>query len=237
MLDLRRRDRPLRVGHRGAAALAPENTAASLRAAVEHGVDVVEFDVLALPREGLVLAHSAREVPETPVSLDEALSTLASAGVGVQIDVKGGGLEDAVVATLAHHGMTGRAVVSSVRSTVLARFAALEPTLPRALSYPDDRLGVSRTPLAAPAVRAALVAGRATLPYRLDGMLRRARATVASLHEALVTARTVEHCRRLGVPLVVWTVDDPERVRALDALGVDAVVSDDPRMLAATLTG
>lgn len=236
MLDLRRHDRPLRIGHRGAAALAPENTAASLRAAVEHGVDVVEFDVLALPGGGLTLAHSARELPRAPVSLGEALALLAPAGVGVQVDVKGGGFEDAVVAALAAHGMTGRAVVSSSRPSVLRRFAALEPALPRALSYPDDRLGLTRTRLSSPLVRGSLVAARTVLPYRLAGMLRRGRATAASLHQALVTARTVERCRRLGVPVVAWTVDDPERVRALDALGVDAVVSDDPRMLLATLT-
>ena len=47
-------DRPLggvlRIGHRGAAALAPENTLRSFRAAVEVGVDLIEFDVLDLPR-------------------------------------------------------------------------------------------------------------------------------------------------------------------------------------------
>ena len=49
---------PLRIGHRGAAHLAPENTVRSLRAAVDHGVDLVEFDVLDLPKGPLVLAHS-----------------------------------------------------------------------------------------------------------------------------------------------------------------------------------
>jgi glycerophosphoryl diester phosphodiesterase len=55
---IRARDgRPLVIGHRGAHALAPENTLTSLRAAVEAGADVVEADVAA----GLVVAHSARE--------------------------------------------------------------------------------------------------------------------------------------------------------------------------------
>src|SRR5476649_2130039 len=54
-VNLRREgDLPLVIGHRGAAALAPENTLASLEAAVAAGVELVEFDVGA----GLVLGHS-----------------------------------------------------------------------------------------------------------------------------------------------------------------------------------
>ena len=60
MIELRRENGApvLRIGHRGAAHLEPENTIRSLRAAVEQGVDLVEFDVLDLPLGPLVLAHS-----------------------------------------------------------------------------------------------------------------------------------------------------------------------------------
>ena len=51
MIDLDRRAAGvLRIGHRGAATLAPENTLRSFRAAVEVGVDLIEFDVLDLAR-------------------------------------------------------------------------------------------------------------------------------------------------------------------------------------------
>ena len=52
----------LRIGHKGAAALAPENTIASLAAALESGVDMVEFDVVDAPDGSLVLAHSHEEI-------------------------------------------------------------------------------------------------------------------------------------------------------------------------------
>ena len=59
MLSLERRDgRPLCIGHRGAAALAPENTLRSFRAGVEAGADIIEFDVLGLGSGELVVAHS-----------------------------------------------------------------------------------------------------------------------------------------------------------------------------------
>ncbi len=53
----RKPNRPLCIGHRGASALAPENTLASLVRAVQIGVDMIEFDVR-LTRDGIpVLFH------------------------------------------------------------------------------------------------------------------------------------------------------------------------------------
>ena len=46
-----------RVGHKGADHVAPGNTLASFEAALEHGVDMIEFDVLRLRDGRLVLAH------------------------------------------------------------------------------------------------------------------------------------------------------------------------------------
>jgi glycerophosphoryl diester phosphodiesterase len=49
-----------KVGHRGASALAPENTLAALGLAVELGCDMLEFDVLDLVDGTHVLAHSTK---------------------------------------------------------------------------------------------------------------------------------------------------------------------------------
>mgnify|MGYP000026493046 CR=1 FL=1 len=49
MIDLTRRGgRPLLIGHRGAAALAPENTIRAFRAARDAGVDAIELDLAVL---------------------------------------------------------------------------------------------------------------------------------------------------------------------------------------------
>ena len=76
----RREGRPLRIGHRGAATLAPANTLPSLRAALEVGVDLIEFDVVAGSDGTLVCSHSPGEIqPETP-TLDEILALLRRGG-------------------------------------------------------------------------------------------------------------------------------------------------------------
>ncbi len=235
-MELRRRDgRPLAIGHRGAPAVAPENTIASFEAAVAAGVDAIEFDVLE-HRGALVLGHSVQELPAGEPSFDAALEWFASRDCGLHVDVKGVGFENRIVEALERHGLAGRSFVSTARPPSCRRFAGLAPELPRALTYPEDRLGMTRTPLTAPLVAGGLTVLRKALPARMAGILARAGASVASLNHSLLCRATVERCHAIGVPVVAWTVDDPERMEQVVALGVDAVVSNDPRVLVATLS-
>lgn len=182
-----------------------------------------------------MLGHSRHETPVEPLTLDEALAWLAARPVGLHVDVKGAGFEQRIVEALERHRVAGRAFVSTSRPESVRRFGELAPALPRALSYPEDRLGLSGRRAAAPLIAGGLATLRRTLPLRIGAMLRRADATVASINHALLSCAAIERCHALGVPVVAWTVNDAARVRQLAALGVDAVVSDDPAMLAATL--
>ena len=82
MIVRRGEGRPLVVGHRGAAALAPENTIEALSAAVEAGADAVEFDV----GPGLLLGHDPHLA--TGLHLDDALAFLRDKAIGIQVDMK-----------------------------------------------------------------------------------------------------------------------------------------------------
>ncbi len=165
MIRLERRDgRPLRIGHRGAATLAPENTLRSFRAAVETGVDLIEFDVLALRSGELVIAHSndlhevshgaatgsvrdlplarLREVcPELP-TLDDALAFFVDEApeTGVHLDLKSAIAAPDVVAALARFGLLERTILTSFHRKALLWIASYR-------AGPSDRLLVpSRSP-------------------------------------------------------------------------------------------
>ena len=234
MLTLRGDGRCLSIGHRGAAAVAAENTLRSLEAAIELGVDIVELDVLVVDGE-LFLGHSPRELPRDPATLDEAFAMLAAHEVGVHVDVKCRGSEEAIAAAIRRHGLDTRSYVSAFWPSTLRRIGELVPTVPRALSYPEDRAGISRSRALGPLTIAGAAALRAVLPRRIGSLLARAGARIASLHHAVVSRAVVERCHALDVPVLVWTVDDARLVRRLDALGVDAIVSNDPETLRATL--
>jgi glycerophosphoryl diester phosphodiesterase len=259
VIDLFRRDgRPLVVAHRGAPTLGPENTLEAFSAATALGVDMVEFDVLALERGPLVLAHSDRleEVTHGAAygrvgsrSLEElrelapALPTFAEAlewfaahpAVGLHVDLKLRTRIDEATRMLERTGLAERTVVSSTDPRVLAEVAKVSARIRRGLTYPEDRLQVSRWPPLRPVIRAGLTAARASVPPRIPGMLRRAAAGALMLQHTLVSTRAVIRAHSIGCPLLVWTVDAPaDLTRAIDA-GVDAVITNDPRQLLGTL--
>jgi glycerophosphoryl diester phosphodiesterase len=231
VIDLGRRDgRMLRIGHRGAAALAPENTIESLRLALELGCDLVEFDVHDLDGT-LVLVHDrpAGPAPGLP-TLDEALAFIAGTEAGVHLDLKARGAEEPVMEALRRHGFAERTVVSSFRPETLRALAAAEPGVRLGLTYPEDSRGLAQRRAVAPLLVPALAAMRAALPRRISRLLAAAGASTAMLHFAVVTKAIVERCHALGAPVLVWTVDEHAWVPRLDAMGVDGVITNDPRI-------
>jgi glycerophosphoryl diester phosphodiesterase len=229
-MELRRRDRPLLIGHRGAAALARENTLEAIEAAARAGVDGVELDVLRAGDGGLVLAHGPEIPPDAP-PLAAGLALASELGLVVQLDVKLRGVEADVVAALRGSGSLDRSFVSSFSLPSLAEFAALAPGLPRSLTYPEDRLGVSGRPILRPLVRPGLAAMRSLLPRRLPRWLAAVDAAAATLNWAVVTPAAVEACHLLGVAVYVWTVNDPALLKTLVETGIDAIITDDPRIV------
>lgn len=261
MIEVLRRDgRPRRIGHRGAAALAPGNTLASLERALAEGVDAVEFDVLDLDDGRLVLAHSddllevscgvargrvrdrsldelRRAVPAL-ATLDEALALLAEGApsTGVHVDLKRTGYEREAVEALRRHGLVERALVSSVFHESLQTIGALEPGVRLGLAYPFDKHGLSRRRPLAPLAVAGVLAMRQVLPARIGPWIDRTGATVAALHWLVVSRRVIERCHARGVAVWAWTVDSRRVTARLAAAGVDGIISNDPRIVAATLT-
>jgi glycerophosphoryl diester phosphodiesterase len=255
LIRLRRPDgRFARVGHRGASALAPENTLQALGLAVELDCDMLEFDVLDLADGTLVLAHSndLREVshgaargrvrsrdiealrhvaPDLP-TLDEALAYCAERlpGVGLQLDLKRVGIEAATVEAVRRHGVLDRSWISTFDARSLHRLAELEPDLPRSYTLPRDRFGISKRGPLAPLVRAALGSIGTSLPRRLPVLLARAKAVAATLHYSIASRAAIEAAHELDAAVYVWTVDDPRLAERLVGDGVDGIITNDPRI-------
>jgi len=229
--------RPLVVGHRGAPAVAPENTLEGFRAAAALGVDLVEFDVLPLRDGRIVVAHSAEELAPALPTLEETLAWFAEEApdLGLHVDFKGGARVEAAVQELVRYDVDGRAVLSSAIPGVLHAARGVSSRVRLGLTYPDDRLGIARRRFARPLVEAGLEALRAALPRRLPRLVRRQPVDALMLQHRVVTREAVARAHALGVSVLTWTVDDPRDVKRVVEAGVDGVITNDPGNLLATL--
>ena len=218
----------IRVGHRGAPAVADDNTLASFDAALVIGVDMIEFDILpgrVRPGE-LFVAHDygalARGTPLTLAAALEHFATPAFDGVRLQLDIKRRGHEEAVVAALDEAGLRGRAFISTAARGVLGRFRELAPDLALGWTVPDVPL-VNELPAVGRIYRRGM-------PERAAARLRAGEVDALVAHWRLVTPRLVEAVHDAGGEIYVWTVDDRTEVERLAALGVTGVISNDPRL-------
>jgi glycerophosphoryl diester phosphodiesterase len=223
-----------KVAHRGASALAPENSLAAVEAALAAGVDFVELDVISAG-DGLRVAHSVSQlVPESPL-LAEALALFAAQAPGetrLDLDVKTPGIERALLDALAGHDLVGRTLVTSFHGEILRTVRKLDSEAVTGISYPNDSLGLSRARVLVPFVRPGLSVLRRALPFRIGRMLAAAEAQAAMLHHTLVSPQVVSRCHAAGAAVFAWTLESRDDLRRVLAAGADGAIADDPSLFA-----
>jgi glycerophosphoryl diester phosphodiesterase len=194
---------------------------------------MIEFDVLRTRDDRLVLAHDyADAAKREPISLDEGLDHFAGeayAGVELDVDLKLPGYEREVIEGLRERGLLDRVIVSSTYPESLEQIGRLAPGVRRGWSVPRASRDYTKSALAIPAY-AVLRVMRARLPRRAAAGLRAGRFEAVMAHWRLVGPRLVAAVREAGGQLYVWTVDDRDRIGRLAALGVDGVITNDPRL-------
>jgi glycerophosphoryl diester phosphodiesterase len=245
-----------RIGHKGADLIRPGNTLESFEAAVEAGAEMVELDVLR-PKGEFHDGADWRRAPAGPVSdgappllvahdwgdaarreampLDEAMDAFTRPPldrVGVDCDLKIAGREDEVIATLRDRHLLDRASISTMEVSSLMALRELDAGIPLGWTLPKVTRDWNSMPWARPLVAGGLVSLRARLP----GIIRRRAADlgVSSIwaYHPVITRRMAEACHDHGLELIAWTVDDLPRMRALAAIGVDGICTNDPRLFA-----
>jgi glycerophosphoryl diester phosphodiesterase len=234
-----------RIGHKGADALVPGNTIASFEKAFEVGVDVIEFDVLWLEsgrpettaelRSPLVVAHDWHAAAnKEQLTLDDALAAFTKAPldqVKVNLDFKLPGREDEAIEMIRRHGLVDRLTISTMEVSTVLKFKELAPEISRGWTVPK----VTKDWLSKPAwMKPALGLGLLAVRQRMPGIVRNG---IVDLEPDAIWAffgvlspRLIEVIKSADLKLNVWTVDSPERIASLEAMGVDGICSNDPRL-------
>ncbi len=237
----------LLFAHRGAMASAPMNTMAAFELAVEQGADGIELDVQ-LSRDGHVAvlhdfsldATTDGGGPLAQKSLSELQGLDAGgwfssefAGEGIptlaqvfaslgdrtlfNVEIKSGGassskLAEQVAACIRRFSVDERVVVSSFDPTILLNFRRLMP-----------------------AVMIGFLYDAALKPEYYIPLKKLAHEARHPRHE-LVDETYMGWARENNYYVNTWTVNEPRRAVELRSLGVNAIISDDPKLLVAALS-
>jgi glycerophosphoryl diester phosphodiesterase len=245
-----------RIGHKGADLIRPGNTVESFEAAVEAGAEMIELDVLrpkAEFRDGpdwrraaagpvgdgapsLLVAHDWGDAARrNPLRFDEAMDAFTRPPldrVAIDCDLKIAGREDEVLTALRERSLRGRAQISTMEVSSLMALRDLDPEIPLGWTVPKVTRDWNSVLWARPAVAAGLISLRARLPGIVRRRARELGVSSIWAYHPVVTRRLVVACRDIGVELIAWTVDDTRRMRALAAMGVDGICTNDPRLFA-----
>ena len=245
----------LRIGHKGADAIVPGNTLESFAAAVEAGVDAIELDVLrpradfhdpatwrtapagpvANPAGPLIVAHDWGDAARRDaLTLDDVLDAFTAPpldAIRIDLDLKTAGREDEIVAALRKRDLVERAMVSTMEVRSLHVLRELAPKLDRGWTLPKVSRDWNRSRWARPLVLAGSAAFRARLPVIVRAHAPRLGVWAIWMYHPLITARLIHAAHAHGIAVIAWTVDDAARIAALQALGVDGICTNDPRLL------
>jgi glycerophosphoryl diester phosphodiesterase len=247
----------LHIAHRGGALLAPENTLPAFRAAVERWrTDMLELDVHATRDGELVVSHDptvqrctdghGRIAEHTLVELqrlDAGFHFTADAGrtypfrgeglriptfrevlrafpgirLNVEVKAEASGVEAAVAGLLRTEGAARRVCLGSELDALAGRLAEAAPEV--CAFYPRDAL----TELVL-AIKSGAEPPDDPRYQVLDMPLDYGEVR-------LVDSPFLEATTRLGRWVNVWTIDEPETMHALVALGVGGIMTDRPDLL------
>jgi glycerophosphoryl diester phosphodiesterase len=210
------------------------NTPESFDAAVEHGVDMVELDVLRAKEGRLIVAHDYEDaIRRRPMDLTECLDLFTApplAEVEIDCDLKLAGREAELAGAIEGRGLLDRAMVSTQEIESLLKLRQLEPDLRLGWTYPRTKRDWTQYGWAQPALRA----GIATLRRRYPGLLAKRAPELGVqavwVYHPLITPKAVEVAQEIGVEIYAWTVDDAARMKELIEMGVDGICSNDPRL-------
>ena len=216
----------LRIGHRGAAGHAPENTLAAIHKGIALGVDFVEVDLRCTADGALVILHdetvnrttdgkgridrlSLREIKTFDAGDGEHIPTLedvltaVEGKTGLMLELKITGVAQQAVDVVRRSGGKTPLIYASFLHDELAQVRTSDPTASLMVLF-------GRLPLA-PVARA-IAYGPSHVGLRRD----------------TATRPLVDAFHQVGLLVFVYTADAPDDIRHAVSLGVDGIISNVP---------
>lgn len=222
------------IGHRGAAALAPENTISSFQKAIECNVDIIEFDVRKCASGELVVFHDAKvdritngtgfvyhktlsELKTLKVMGHESIPTLHQAcdyidrRAKIYIELKSLDIVYDILDVIDYYvkeknWLYSDFLVASFDHMQLDAIKKINPSL----------------------IIAALIYG---IPIAIENYLAQLKPEIVCLDIEFITQEMIENIHQYKIPVYVFTVNDKEDMQKCIAWNVDGIITDDPMII------
>ncbi|WP_298850710.1 glycerophosphodiester phosphodiesterase [uncultured Ruegeria sp.] len=223
------------IGHRGAAALRPENTMASVLKAIEDGADWVEIDVQETADDVIIVAHDSDFMKLAGVNLkvwDATMEDVADIDIGswfgpeyasertptlreVLEAAKG---KSKVLIELKYYGhdvdLENRVI------NLVEELGMQDDIATMSLKYPAVQMMKKLRPDWRSGVLAATAVGN------LSGL----EGEFVAVNAGMVTSGLIRQVQDAGKDIYVWTVNDPLQMSRMVSMGVDGLITDRPAM-------
>lgn len=248
---------PLIIGHRGASALAPENTLIAFEKAFDDGADGLEFDVH-LASDGVPVIIHDDTLKRTGLRAgrvsDLTSKELGQVGVGTWFNRKFPARANPEYASATIPTLVQLFELVRERQPVL--YVELKGDEAVALAEPVTRLiaefgfranaivesfvhaAVKQVKLVDPAIRTAALFEPTLMRPKPSARWLRAKAKECgadeiALHYSMASRRVVTNLAESGTPVVIWTADKPSWVARAARDGIGAIITNDPGVLVA----
>ncbi len=243
--------------HRGGGGLYPENTILAFEKAREMGVDVLEIDVHPTKDGKIVVIHddtvdrttngkgrvmelTYKEIEELDAAysfskdngktfpfrgkgikiplLSEVLEKFNDMRISIEIKETDGNTEEKVLELVKRYGMEDKVIIASEDYEILKKVRELDPKIATSMSEKE--------------IRSFYIAFVTFIPLNLykpkgDALM------IPPQAEGVILAKKsfINAAHNKGLRVIVWTINDKERMRNLIKLGVDGIITDYPNRL------
>ena len=235
--------RPAIIAHRGASAHAPENTLSAFRLALEHGADGIELDAKLTADGHVVVIHDqtvdrttgahgvVREMTLKQLKALDAGSFFDSTFARERIPTLEEVFSAVGVLTLINVEITNYTSPTDALPDKIADLVIKYNLRERILFSSFHPLNLIRIRRRLPDVPVAILTLPGGAGRLLRGWLGRQFAP-KFIHPYFsdVTGPGVERDHQHDRRVNVWTVNDPEEMRRLFKIGIDGIITDDPRL-------
>jgi len=233
LMTLKKKD-ILIIGHKGASAIAPENTLMAFKKAIDLKANLVEFDIHKTKDDEIVIIHdqdtlsttgvqgvikdmALEEIKKLDAGQGEKIPTLlelikvAKEKVGLQIEIKSSGLTEMLVKLLKEENLVNSSIVSCFAFDELVKLKNLEPKIKLGFLLPAE-----------------LVRARQIKRKILKAVDKKFYAIHP--HYNIANKEVVDFAHDNDLKVNVWTVNDKDVMARLIELGVDGIFTDDISM-------